>query len=116
MAAGGSSFLAVTMLLKSSGVTGRSWRRCSKVTPKTSTRFGGRRLEIGIDLDDCVLAPLFIFENFERFRLVARSDDAVRNFAGDQLRGGHVHGLGQGDEIAKRTQTVSAARAGIGGG
>ena len=78
-------------------------------------RFGDGRLESGIDLNDRVFAPLLVLENFERGGLVIRGNHAIRNFAGDQLRGGHIHGLRQGDEVAERTQPVSTARTGVGG-
>lgn len=58
-------------------------------------------------------AALFL-QNFQCLGLVAGSDHAVGNLAGNQLRRGHVAHVAQGDEIAEGGHAIRAARAGIG--
>ena len=68
----------------------------------------------GVDGDHIVVALLFAGQDGQCLRLVARSDDAVRDFVLDQLCGGHIADVGQGDPVAEGGHPVCAASAGIG--
>ena len=74
----------------------------------------GSRLIGGVDSDHIVVALLFAGQDGQCLRLVARGDDTVRDFVLDQLCGGHIADVGQGDPVAKGGHPVCAAGTGIG--
>ena len=70
----------------------------------------------GVDGDHVVVALLFAGQDGQCLRLVARGDDTVRDFVLDQLCGGHIADVRQGDPIAEGGHAVCAAGAGVGTG
>ena len=68
----------------------------------------------GVDSDHIVVALLFAGQNGQCLRLVARGDDAVGHLVLDQLCGGHIADVGQGDPVAEGRHPVCAAGAGVG--
>ena len=71
---------------------------------------------VRIDLDDVVIAVALALEDLQGLGLVAGGDDAVGDLALDDLRGGDVADLGQGDPVAEGAHAVGAAGAGVGAG
>ena len=69
-----------------------------------------------VDLDHVVVSVLFLLQDLQCLRLISRSDHAVGDLALDQLRGGDVAGIRQGNEVAEAGHTVRAAGTGIGAG
>ena len=76
----------------------------------------GSRLVGRVDGDHVVVALLFAGQDSQCLRLVARSDDAVRDLVLDQLCGGHIADVRQGDPVAEGGHTVCAAGACVGTG
>ena len=68
----------------------------------------------GVDGNHVVVALLFAGQNGQCLRLVARGDDAVGHFVLDQLCGGYIADVRQGDPVAEGGHAVCAAGAGIG--
>ena len=116
MAAAGRFFVLRDELAKSAGSDRAVVAALLEGDAKDLAGFGRRRFVGRVDLDDRIFAALLGFQDFERGRFVAGSDDAIGDFAGDDSGGGHVDSIGQGDEIAKGGHAVDAARAGVGVG
>ena len=74
------------------------------------------RLVGGVDLDDVVIALALGLEDFEGLGLIAGGDHAVGHLGLDELRGGDVAHVGQGDPVAEAGHAVRAAGARIGAG
>ena len=73
-------------------------------------------LILRVDGDHIVVALLLAGQDGQRLRLVARCDDAVGHFVLDELCGGHVADIRQGDPVTEGGHPVRTAGAGIGAG
>ena len=104
----GSSRRLVTMFLKSSRVTGRSLRRCSKVMPYTSRVSNKPRLVSRIDGQHHVFCAFLAAQDIQRFRRVVRGDHAIRDFAADQLCRGDIHRIAERHPVAEGRHAVYA--------
>ena len=71
---------------------------------------------IRINGNDVVVAFLFGFQHFQGVGVIAGGNDAVRNFVLDQLCGGKVAHIRQGDPVTKAGHAVRTAGAGISAG
>ena len=69
-----------------------------------------------VDGDYIVVALFLAGQDSQCLRLVARGDDAVGHLVLDQLCGGHVAHIRQGDPVAEGGHAVGTAGAGVGAG
>ena len=76
----------------------------------------GGGLIIGIDGDHVVVAFLLAGKDLQCFRLVARGNDAVGHLVLDELCGGHIADVRQGDPVAEGGHAVRTAGTGVGAG
>lgn len=76
--------------------------------------FEGIGVVVGVDLEDAVLAALFLLEDGEGLGFVAWSNDTVRDFFRDDLGGGEIDNVGECDPVAKGGHAVGAAGTGVG--
>lgn len=76
--------------------------------------FEGIGVVVGVDLEDAVLAALFLLEDSEGLGFVAWSNDTVGDFFGDDLGGGEIDNVGECDPVAKGGHAVGAAGTGVG--
>lgn len=79
-----------------------------------SSGLGGRRLVVGVDLENEVLAALLLLEDLESGILIAGGDDAVGDFLGDDACGGDVDNVTEGNDVAKAAHAIGTAGAGVG--
>ena len=71
---------------------------------------------VGVDGHHVVAALALGFQDSQCFLCVAGGDDAVGDLPGDELRGGHVAHVGQGDPVAEGAHPVGASCPGVGAG
>ena len=76
----------------------------------------GVGLVVRVDGDHVVVALFLAGKDLQGFRLVARGNDAVGDFVLDELCGGDITDLGEGDPVAERRHAIGTAGAGIGAG
>jgi len=76
--------------------------------------FAGRRGVGRVHSEDEVFAALFLGEDVEGGGGVGWGDNTVGDFAGDDLGGGFVDFVGEGNEVAEGGHAVGAASAGVG--
>ena len=69
---------------------------------------------VGVDGDHGVIALFLAFQHLQRVSVVAGGNDAVGNLVLDQLGGGQIAHIGQGDPVPEAGHTVGAAGAGVG--
>src|SRR5258708_7102354 len=84
--------------------------------PKNLSRFHFCWYIRWIDLENHVCSLLFLAQEFECFWFVARSNDAIRDFTGEEPSGRNVYRVAERRPVAKRTQAVSSSGTGIGRG
>ena len=71
---------------------------------------------VGVDLHDVVVALLLALQHFQGLGLIAGGDDAVGHLMLDELGGGQVAHIRQGDPIAEAGHPVCTAGTGVGAG
>ena len=74
----------------------------------------GSGLVVRVDSNHVVVALLLAGQDGQCLRLVARGNDAVGHLVLDQLCGGHIADVGQGDPVAKGGHAVGTACTGVG--
>ena len=96
------------------------WMNTEPNKPFLFTEYGAALQRSGgiirINGNDVVVAFLFGFQHFQGVGVIAGGNDAVRNFVLDQLCGGKVAHIRQGDPVTKAGHAVRTAGAGISAG
>lgn len=70
---------------------------------------GGGRGVLGVDLEDEITAALLLLEDLESLGLVSGSDDTVRDLLGDDLGGGDIDNVTEGNHVTEAAHAVGAS-------
>ena len=73
-------------------------------------------LVVGVNGHHIVVALFLAGQNGQSLRLITGGNDAVRDLMLDELCGGHIADIGEGDPVAKGGHTVSTAGTGVSAG